>query len=478
MLMRYRIPAIILCTCTFSFSAFSQDSSGSSSNPLIPSKYFESASKKASQLEQKLDKKSEKALRQLQKREEQIKKKLVKIDSLAADNVFANVQDKYKQLGVKLKASKKLTQYLPSIDTLATSLRFLEQNQQWLSEAKEVKEKLIDAISKVKELETKLQKAEEIRQFMRERRQYMKEQLEEFGFAKELKKLNKQVYYFSQQINEYKAILNDPKKIERRAIDLLSKSKFFQDFMQKNSTLASLFRLPADPNDPANLANLSGLQTRAQVNQLIQQQIGAGGSNAMAQVRQNLQNAQTQLNELKGKINQFGGGSSDMEMPDFKPNNQKVRSFWKRIELNSNVQSVRSNRLLPVITDLALGAGFRISDNSLAGIGFSQKIGWGQDIRNIRLSWEGLSFRSFADIRLKASIWVSAGYEMHYLNRFNRIDQLRDYNSWVQSGLVGISKKYQISKKFKGSLQLMWDYLSYQQSPRSEPLLFRVGYNF
>ncbi|MEI9942908.1 MAG: hypothetical protein WDN26_01685 [Chitinophagaceae bacterium] len=94
----------------------------------------------------------------------------------------------------------------------------------------------------MKGLQNSFQKAEDIKKFLKERRQYLKEQLQQLGFAKELKKLNKQVYYYSEQLNEYKTLLKDHKKAERKAIELLSKTKIFKDFMRKNSQLASLFR--------------------------------------------------------------------------------------------------------------------------------------------------------------------------------------------------------------------------------------------
>lgn len=134
--------------------------------------------------------------------------------------------------------------------------------------------------------------------------------------------------------------------------------------MRKNSQLASLFRMPGDPDDAGNMASLAGLQTRARkVNALIQQQVTAGGPNAQAQLQQNLQAAQGQLNQLKDKVIKMGGGSSDAEMPEgFKPNNQKTKSFLKRIELGTNIQSVRSNGILPTTSDLAISAGYQLND--------------------------------------------------------------------------------------------------------------------
>jgi hypothetical protein len=50
----------------------------------------------------------------------------------------------------------------------------------------------------------------------------------------------------------------------------------------------------------------------------------------------------------------LGGGSSDMAMPEFKPNNQKTKSFWKRMEYGLNIQSQKTNAFLPTTSDIAL----------------------------------------------------------------------------------------------------------------------------
>lgn len=329
--------------------------------------------------------------------------------------------------------------------------------------------------------EGRLQQAEDIKKFIRERREHLKQQFEQLGLTRQLKKLNREVYYYSAQLKEYRAILNDPKKIERRALELLSNTKEFKEFFRSSSTLASLFRMPgADPNDPAYIANLAGPQTRAQVNNLIQQQIAAGGPDAMQQFRQNLQQAQNQMQQLKDKITKSGGSSSDDEIPEFKPNNQKTKSFLQRLELGTNIQSQKPNGYFPVTTDLGVSLGYKANDKSIIGLGASYKLGWGQNFRNINITHQGVGIRSFVDYKLKGSFWLSGGYEMNYQPEFNRIDQLQDMNGWQKSGLVGLSKVISVKSKFfkKTKLQLMWDFLSYEQRPRRQPVLFRVGYNF
>lgn len=445
----------------------------------ISLQYLEKTGAQATALSSKLDKKAERVLAKFQQQEAKMRSKLMKKDSSAAKELFDNAAAKYKVLEEKLKNGS-AGLYIPKLDTLVTSLKFLQNNPELLAKGKEATAKLKVAMGKVNGLKDKFQQAEAIKQFIKERKQFLKDQLSKFGFAKELKKLNKEVYYYAQQVNEYKEILKDSKKAEKKAIELLSKTKLFKDFMRKNSQLASLFRLPGDPNDPSAQVSLAGLQTRTQVNNLIQQQIASGGPNAQAQFRQNIQDAQSQLNQLKDKVMKMGGGSSDAELPDFKPNNQKTKSFLQRLEYGTNIQSQKANAFFPVTSDIGLSVGYKLNDKSIIGIGSSFKMGWGTGFNNIRISSQGVGLRSYLDYKIKGSFWISGGYEMNYRSAINSISQLQNYSAWQRSGLVGLSKVVSLKTKFfkKTKLQLLWDFLSYEQVPVTQPVVFRIGYNF
>jgi hypothetical protein len=473
------IIGIVLTACLYGQAANSPEPGNIDVSSRVLSKYMGIVETKAGDLEEKLAKRSGKALAQLQKQEQKIQRKLARIDSLKANKLLGDAKQHYGQLEQRLKKAGSLQQYIPSIDTLSTSLKFFQNNPALLAKVKDGQVKLKESLSKVNGLKDQFSRAEEIKKFLKERRQYLKEQLSQMRFAKELKNLNKQVYYYNQQLSDYKELLNDHKKIERKAIELLSKTKLFKDFMRRNNQLASLFRLPGDPDDPVSTASLAGLQTRAQVNNLIQQQIAAGGPNAQQQFQQNMQEAQSQLNQLKNKIAQFGGNSSEDIMPEgFKPNQQKTKSFLQRLEWGTNIQSQKANGYFPVTSDIGLSLGYKLNDKSLVGIGASYKMGWGQNIRNINITHQGVGIRRFMDWKIKGSFWVSGGYEMNYRNEFNRIAVLKDMNAWQQSGLIGISKLVSLKTKFfkKTKLQLLWDFLSYEQVPRTQALVFRVGY--
>ncbi|MDB5223397.1 MAG: hypothetical protein JWN83_2064, partial [Chitinophagaceae bacterium] len=132
----------------------------------------------------------------------------------------------------------------------------------------------------------------------------------------------------------------------------------------------------------------------------------------------------------------------------------------------------------PATTDIGLSVGYKLNDKSTLGIGASYKVGLGKGWNNIRISSEGIGLRSFVDYKIKNSFFLSGGYEQNYKSAFNSVEQLKNYNAWQTSGLIGVSKKYKISKKFKGNMQLLWDFLSYNQIPRTQPIVYRLGYNF
>jgi hypothetical protein len=461
-----------------------QDVNSSAKDPAnFPSRFFEKLQKSSAEMEERLMTRSAKALKKLGRQEARLKQKLAKKDSLAAEQVFGNVEEKYRNMQAQLEKPEKLAgsarQYMPHLDSLKTSLRFLQVNPNLLPGGAVQLDKLKGALGRVSSLEGKLNQAENIKQYLRERREQLRDQLSRFGFAKELNRFSKEAYYYSQQLNDYKEMLNDPKKLKQTALSQVRKIPAFQQFFKEHSQLTSLFRLPDNYGSPESL---QGLQTRAGVQDLIQQQLSAGGPNAQAMLQQNIQQARTQLNQLKDKINRFGNmaGDADDAMPNFKPNNQKTKTFFQRLEYGTNIQSTRSNPFFPTTTDLGLSIGYKITDNSTVGIGASYKAGWGKDISNINITSEGVGFRSFADVKLKGSFFASGGFEYNYQPPFSSIQDNNNLDNWQQSGLVGVSKIVSLrSKTFKKTkLQLLWDFLSYRQAPQTQAIKFRVGYSF
>jgi len=418
----------------------------------------------------------------MQRAEARLQKKLQGIDSLKTKELFAGTQAKYQRLQAQLqspvnKASNQLKEYSSGIDSVSTSLQYLLSNKLSVPAGKLGK---IESVSdQVQQLQGTLNQANDVQAFVKEREQLLKNQLTQYGLGKELLGINKQVYYYQEQLRQYKELLNNPDKLAEAILAKVRTLPAFQSFWQQNSMLAQLFPMPQNYGTPAALA---GLQTRDQVVGIISQRLpgainsGGSGSNYL---QQQLQSAQTQMNTVKDKINQLGGGSSDMTMPDFKPNSQKTKSFLKRLEYGFNMQNSQATNLLPAISDIALTVGYKLSDKAVIGTGLSYKLGMGRGFNHIAFTSQGLSMRSYMDIKAKGSIWITGGYEYNYMQQFSKLRDLRTNGDvWQRSALIGITKKYSIGKNKQGNMQLLYDFLYKQEVPRGTALKFRIGYSF
>ena len=475
------IYAILLLTCLLPCAeSYAQDATLAERYIALPDKAYASLSRKAASMEEKLDKGTEKYLLKLQKQEARLQKKLWKKDSLLAGQLFKDIEEKYAALkNAPQKLSKYSSLYSGHLDSLTTALNFLKGQN--LSTAD-----LQKTLSKYTALQDKLNQREVIKKFIAERKRLLKENFEKLGMPEAVKGFQKQAYYYAAQVKEYKALFEDPSKLEKKVMELVMNTEQFKAFFQKHSGLASLFALPGSSpvgGGQVGAVSLQGLQTRASVQQAITQRIGTGPQ-VQQMVQQNIQAAQGQLNKLKNKLNQYGSGSygnssGDIDLPEgFKPNQQKTKSFLQRLEYGANIQSQKASNYFPVTSDVGLSLGYKLNDHSSLGVGAAYKLGWGKGWNNIKLTHEGLGLRSYLDYKLKGSLYISGGYEQNYRTAFNTVQQLRDYSTWQTSGLVGLSKKYKVSKKLKGEMKLLWDFLSYQQVPRTQAVLFRIGYSF
>ncbi|MGH2648210.1 MAG: hypothetical protein ACRDE8_11610 [Ginsengibacter sp.] len=464
---------LFLCLCTLYSEAQAPDSSLTTLQGL-PSKYYSKVDKKISSVNDQLTKKSLKYLAKFQRQELKLQRRL---QQLNPDVAITDATQKYNELAQKIKSktaglSKIVSgEYNPYMDSLGTSLSFLKQFNG-------ISDKVKDPLKSFDLLQGNLQESEKIKQFIAERKNQIKELLSKYthlpaGLKNEYAKLNKTAWYYSAQVREYKEMLKDPDKMEKKALALLNELPAFQKFMKQNSALSGLFNLPG--NYGTNQA-LAGLQTRDQIEQMITNRMG-GGANASQLFGQQIQAAQQELQPFKDKLNKLGGGSGDIEMPDFKPQINKTKPFLARLEYGLNVQFAKNNSFVPSTANIAASVGYKINNKSVTGIGLSYLVGMGS-IRHIQITSQGIGLRSYLDYRIKNQFFLSGGYEVNYNTAFKNIQQLKNYSAWQKSGLIGISKKYKVSKKINGNMQLLYDFLARTHIPNSDVILFRIGYGF
>lgn len=459
-------------------NCYAQDSIALSEVLKYPDKVFKTLDWKTSSIESKLDWATFKYLSKLQKQEIKLKKKLSKKDTALTHQLFDGIDNKYNSLkNGASQISKFESVYSGHLDSLSTVLSFLKSNNLSSFASNPELQKTLD---QYKGLQDQLNASEQIRKYLDQRQQLLKQQFESLGMVKELKQFQKQAYYYKEQIAQYKQAFEDPSQVEQKLLEVVKSVPQFKEFFARNSLLGALFPMPENSSEAT--ASLQGLQTRAMVNQSLADRFGSG-PDATQLLQQNLLSAQGQLNDLKNRLNgysagSYGNGSSDQQLPNFKPNDQKTKPFLKRLEYGANLQSQKARYMFPRTTDVGLSIGYRINQNSVAGLGLATKIGWGSGWNHIALTYQGLDLRSFLDYKLKGTFFISGGYELNYLNKISSTAQLKDYSAWQKSGLIGLSKKYTISKKLKGDMKLLWDFLSYQQVPQAQPFIFRIGYFF
>lgn len=181
-----------------------------------------------------------------------------------------------------------------------------------------------------------------------------------------------------------------------------------------------------------------------------------------------------------------------MAMPDFKPNQQKTKSFLKRIELGTNLQTQRATNYFPTATDIAVTVGYKLTDKSIIGIGVSGKLGWGRGWKQIRFTGEAVGLRAYAEwkapdlfktnSRFMASLWFTVGAEMNYTRTVESLAVFKNYSNWTKSALAGLTKKYSMNsplkkgKKVQGSMQLLYDFLHNKHIPPTPAFVWRVGW--
>lgn len=420
--------------------------------------------------------KSIRYLEKMEAGEQEIKSRLAK-KGVRAAALFDNAAGKYASLRKELASGEQTvsrfhTNYIARLDTLQASLAFLAGTVD--RQSLQMQENIQHALASVQELQRVFDQTEGVQRLIEQRSRFLQQQLVKYGLVKEVEKLQKQVYYYRAQVQQYKALLYDPSKLEAEAFRLLSNLSSFRQFFQSHSWLAGMFSLPGRDGKP-DLVSVAGLQSRDLVAQSLAQRFGAP-----VQVQQLVQQQGKDVPSVFGQLKNIpnSNGSEGIQLPQFQPNTQKTRRFKDRLELGSNLQAIKANRFFSSISSIGLSVGYKLNDKSMIGIGTVYRMGWGRDIRHIHITHEGAGMRSFVDYKLKGNFWVSGGLELNYRSRFADFEVLNNYSAWQKSALLGLSKKYRVSNKLKGNVQLLYDFLWKQQVPQAQALVFRVGYSF
>lgn len=461
--------------------------------PIISNAYLSNIESKVDKYHHRISSKTVKTIEKLSRWENKLRPILQKANPQFEQQLFGSGKLTFSTLLEKYRKGEQLingyqAKYDSYRDKINTGLKYYSSITQTDSTILTAgKKKAITAIDgKLKELNIEVENVESLEKLIKERKAELLAVAAKMMLKnKNLQKINKEVWYYAETLRNYKELFSTPTKAEATIMSALNRIPAFKSVFQQNSQIASLLHLPGmsgGANGSTASVNLAGLQTRASVNQILLDRIGTAGPNPREAFAANLNAAQNQLNELKQKLANAGGAG---ELPDFKPNTQKTKTFKQRLELSTNFQFQKPSGWMPQRTDLGLNIGYKLNDKSIAGVGFAYKLGMGS-FSHFKLTNEGLGLRSFIDWKMKKQFFISGGFEMNYLQNAvtgspTVAQPMPNINSlWQPSGLIGVSKKIAMNTKWvKGAkLQLFWDFLSNNKDLYSKNFLFRINYNF
>lgn len=478
---RYLGVLMILLAIINSSYVVAQDSSVITSNQLLL-RYLSSVDKKTKAESAKINTQVISTIQAIKNEELSLYSKLAKINPKTAESIFGNIETRYDKLfscwsnpagGI---TENNWGSVSPSLDSLKNTVEFIRKSCGNASaKLKGLSNQFSDVTTQITQLGNKIKIADDFKQQIVQREQFLTEQFQQIGAAKMLRSYKQKVYYYKEQFSEFKEDLRDEKKIERKAFEVLNKIPSYKKFLQKNSYLSMIFGSVDDYNISAE--KMEGLQTRAVVQTMLSDKMSAIGNTADLNVSQQFQSVPSIGTSLASQLERLRH-QQEPEDKVYTPNSQHTKSFLKRFQFGADLQFGRTYNFLPMTSNIALSLGYKLNDKSTIGIGVAYMLGLGSGINDINLSSQGLGLRSFIDWKLLKNIYLSGGYEWNYLSAFHSIDQLKNLISWKQSGLIGISRKYKISPKIKGKVQLLFDFLSYKNLPKTPPIIFRMGWDF
>jgi len=375
--------------------------------------------------------------------------------------------------------------YLSHLDTITTTIKyFASQPGQVLQNLSITMAGLDNAKAGISSLNQKLQQAENIQNRIKAELNNIQKKFADAGMIKQFNTVSKEFYYYNERIRNLKSSIEQSGGIEKEVVGYLRNTKPFQNFMKQHSELAMLF--PSNlPN--GNQPNLTGLQTRSEIQNLISKSSGKSDIDANQLFENRIAEANQLLAEIKSRTNKLGINRSDDLLNAIpKVNTQKTKSFWNRMEYGINIQSVKANGFWPVTNDIGVSLGYKLNQRSTIGVGGSHKLGLGKDFRNIKISHQGFSLRSFIDWKIKGNFYLSGAAELNYRSEFENFRVLFNQlapgktavNNWSESAMIGVSKRYSIGRNWKGNVQILYNFLYKQKLPQSQPVLFRTGYYF
>ena len=447
----------------------------------LPTKYLTNIDQKVSKYSKRITGKTEKTLIKLSKWESKIHAILLKTSPTTAECLFANKQLTFASLLEHFKKGENLAlQYQQTYnkyqDDLSTSLKYISQQKEELNNRIINKAKVTN--NKLKQLSSVEDNSEAVSTFIKDRKKQIRQQaLQQLGKSRYFTKMNKESYYYIETLQNYKDNFSTSEKSEATVKGILEKIPGFDKFCAGNSQLAGMFASTTSfPNlsSGSSVPIVNGIPSRTALQNFME--VGLPSLNANPLEKLQMPDVKETADAWKEKITNLLAVEKKKEL-DFTPNNQHSKPFKKRIEYGFDFQFRQSEWNHPTVANIAGKIGYKFNDKISAGVGLNYLLGLGKGWDKLLISNEGLGIRTYLKLKIKKGFDVQGGSEWNH-QKFLTFRQLKVEENWQQAALIGVAKNYSLTKKMKGSIQLLYDFLANQHLPASSPVVFRFGYGF
>lgn len=304
-----------------------------------------------------------------------------------------------------------------------------------------------------------------------------------------LKGMQKQVFYTKSRIKNYKQIAEEPSKLEEEALYYLQGEKGFSDYLEPKTK-----GMQGVNGKQTSLSDLEkmGYQTKRKMAANLQKKFGSNLGNLQQRMGGQIKDYQDQLRKTEElKKNALAAKQSvkrlkHISKPDFKINPMRGQPFWQRIEKQYNWYTTRAGLDgQPATFNAMVMAGFKHTPRLSYGTGITTTIGLGQNWSNIKFTFEGIGFTTYAAWQWEYGIGAYAGYERVYQEAVfqkgnNRetpplaLETNHNKKEYKEAVLIGLTKRYQISDKWSGSVQLLYD-IWWQEKGLRSPIQLRFA---
>lgn len=336
---------------------------------------------------------------------------------------------------------------------------------------------------------------------LRERSKAVQKLLEGSPLAGKAQKLGNIHSQYRQQVQYWKQLSEEPDAAEQKALDYLRGIEGFDEHLGRQGPPGS----GALSGKSAAELEQMGYQTKASVEKQLQSQFGdqlnAIQQQAGGQLRQYTDKLGKGLDKAKAareKIREAGAlaaegknaissGAGALKKREGFSNPMRGVPFRKRWEwqYNFQVQRASADGLRPAMLQTGVNVAYRQTAALSLGMGIDGSIGLGSNWQHLKLSYEGIVGRAFADYKIIWGFSLQGGYEksLRPMNRPYTILQEQHGNAGnvktamgllQDAAYLGIMKRYRISSKWQGTILIGYNFLN-DKTNLSSPWIIRLG---